>query len=105
MPDSDAAADPEDIVLYEKDEAGVAWITLNRPKQLNAINMAMRDALWSYLEAARLDPDVRVLCFRGASARAFSAGADLPEVGTEPSGRSGERPGGTGGGSRGARED
>ncbi len=85
MPDADAAPDPEDLVLYEKGDPGVAWITLNRPRQLNAINMAMRDALWSYLEAASLDPDVRVLCFRGASGRAFSAGADISEFGTAPS--------------------
>lgn len=76
-------ADP--LVLYEKTEPGVAWITLNRPEALNAINLAMRDELWTYLQAVGWDPEVRVLCFRGASERAFSAGADIAEFGTAPS--------------------
>ena len=71
-------------VLYEKRE-GVAWITLNRPEVLNAVNLAMRDDLWVYLHAVRDDPDVRVVVFRGAGDRAFSAGADISEFGTAPS--------------------
>lgn len=78
-----AAAAP--LVLYEKQEPGIAWITLNRPAVLNAINLAMRDDLWTFLQAVRRDPDLRVLCFRGASPRAFSAGADVSEFGTAPS--------------------
>ena len=73
------------LVLYEKTGPGVAWLTLNRPHQLNAINLAMRDELWTYLQAARDDPDLRVLCFRGRSPRAFCAGADIREFGTAPS--------------------
>lgn len=72
-------------LLYEKGDDGVAWLTLNRPDVLNAANMAMRDALWSALEAVRDDPDVRVAVFRGAGERAFSAGADISEFGTSPS--------------------
>ena len=72
-------------LLYDKDDAGIAWLTLNRPDVLNAANMAMRDALWSALEAVRDDPDVRVAVFRGAGERAFSAGADISEFGTSPS--------------------
>ena len=73
-----------ELVRYEKTAPGVASITLNRPDALNAINMAMRDELWTYLQAAALDPEVRVLCFYGAG-RAFSAGADITEFGTAPS--------------------
>jgi enoyl-CoA hydratase/carnithine racemase len=73
-----------DLVLYEKTAPGVATITLNRPDALNAINMTMRDELWTYLQAAAWDPDVRVLCFFGAG-RAFSAGADITEFGSAPS--------------------
>jgi enoyl-CoA hydratase/carnithine racemase len=73
-----------DTVLYEKRE-GVAWLTLNRPAVLNAINMEMRDALWDVAGAIRDDPDVRVAVFKGAGERAFSAGADLSEFGTAPS--------------------
>ena len=76
---------PEPLILYDKPEAGIAWISLNRPEALNAINLEMRDALWTYLEAVSLDPDVRVLCFRGRGRRAFSAGADISEFGTAPS--------------------
>ena len=78
-----APADP--LVLYDKPEPGIAWITLNRPAALNAINMAMRDELWTYVAAAEADPDVRVLCLRGAGPRAFSAGADISEFGSAPS--------------------
>jgi len=75
---------PDATVLYEKRE-GVAWVTLNRPAVLNAINMEMRDALWDVAGAIRDDPDVRVAVFKGAGERAFSAGADLSEFGTAPS--------------------
>lgn len=72
-------------VVYEKDDAGIGWLTLNRPDVLNAMNMAVRDDLWSYMHAVREDPDVRVVVFRGAGERAFSAGADISEFGTAPS--------------------
>ncbi|MCK9517739.1 MAG: enoyl-CoA hydratase/isomerase family protein [Dehalococcoidia bacterium] len=71
-------------VLFDIDARGVATITLNRPNRLNAINMAMRDLLWTYLEACRDTPDVRLILFRGEGA-AFSAGADISEFGTAPS--------------------
>lgn len=71
-------------VLFDIDDRGVATITLNRPERLNAINMAMRDLLWEYLQACRDHPDVRAVCFRGEG-RSFSAGADVSEFGTAPS--------------------
>jgi enoyl-CoA hydratase/carnithine racemase len=71
-------------VLFDVDGRGVATITLNRPEQVNAISMEMRDLLWTYLEACRDDPEIRVIVFRGEG-RAFSAGADISEFGTAPS--------------------
>ena len=73
------------LVDYDKPLDGVAAITLQRPEALNAINLAMRDEIWTFVQAALLDPDVRVLIFRGAGPRAFSAGADITEFGTAPS--------------------
>lgn len=72
-------------LIYEKQDGGVAWVTLNRPEVLNAVNMAMRDELWEVFHALRDDPDVRVAVFRGAGDRAFSSGADISEFGTAPS--------------------
>ncbi len=74
----------EPLVLYEKRD-GIAWLTLNRPAALNAINLSMRDELWDLLQALRDDPEVRVGVFRGAGSRAFSAGADVKEFGSAPS--------------------
>jgi enoyl-CoA hydratase/carnithine racemase len=74
-----------DPVLYEKRDGGLAWVTLNRPETLNAINMRMRDDLWEIMHAVRDDPDVRAVVFRGAGEKAFSAGADITEFGTAPS--------------------
>ena len=73
-----------DTLLYDKQD-GIAWITLNRPDVLNAINMRMRDELWDVVQAVRDDPEVLVAIFRGAGERAFCAGADISEFGTAPS--------------------
>lgn len=73
------------LLVFDKDASGVAWLTLNRPDVLNAVNLGMRDELWSALLAVRDDPEVRVAVIRGAGERAFSAGADVTEFGTAPS--------------------
>ena len=72
-------------LLFEKSDGGVAWLTLNRPRVLNAMNMAVRDEMWSAMAAIRDDPDIRAAVIRGAGDRAFSAGADISEFGTAPS--------------------
>ncbi|HEX5141403.1 MAG TPA: enoyl-CoA hydratase/isomerase family protein [Dehalococcoidia bacterium] len=71
-------------ILYEVRD-GVARVTLNRPEVLNAINLQMRDDLWSALDAIEADDEAGVVVFRGAGDRAFSAGADISEFGTAPS--------------------
>ena len=71
-------------LTYEKD-GRIAWVTLNRPETLNAVNLQMRDELWEALHALRDDPEVAVAIFKGAGERAFSAGADVSEFGTAPS--------------------
>jgi enoyl-CoA hydratase/carnithine racemase len=73
-----------DTLLYDVRD-GVAFVTLNRPQVLNALNLAMRDELWAALDAIEADPDVGVVLFRGAGERAYSAGADISEFGTSPS--------------------
>lgn len=70
-------------VNYNKAD-GIAWISLNRPRVLNAYNMEMRDELYQVLGAVRDDPEVRVAVLQG-DGRAFCAGADLTEFGTAPS--------------------
>ncbi len=70
-------------VLYSK-RGPVAWVTLNRPDQFNAYNMAMRDDLFGVLAAVHDDRDVRAMVLRGAG-RAFSTGGDLTEFGMAPS--------------------
>jgi len=75
----------ESPVLYEKGGEGIAWVTLNRPDVLNALNMRARDELWEIMHAVGADPEVRAVIFRGAGERAFSAGADISEFGTAPS--------------------
>ena len=68
----------EQSLLYEVRD-GIAWITLNRPEALNAINRAVRDGLGQAWAAFAADPSARVAVLTGAGGRAFSAGADLKE--------------------------
>ncbi len=71
-------------IIYDKGN-GIGWITLNRPKALNAVNIKMRDELYEVLPAIKDDPEVKVAIVKGAGDRAFSAGADISEFGTTPS--------------------
>jgi enoyl-CoA hydratase len=67
-----------ETLLVERD-GGLVVVTLNRPKQLNAINRPMireLDALAADLEG---DATARVVVFTGAGDRAFLAGADITE--------------------------
>ena len=73
-----------EVIIYEK-QSGVGYITLNRPKALNAYNIRMRDELYQVLEAIKNDDDVRVVIVKGAGEKAFCAGADLTEFLTAPS--------------------
>ena len=66
-----------ETVLYEV-ERGVATLTLNRPKSLNALNGKMVEELMDVQRRFAKDDDVRVMVVTGAG-RAFSAGFDLKE--------------------------
>lgn len=73
-----------EVIIYEKHD-GIAFITLNRPKALNAYNIKMRDELYEVLGAIKDDPEVQVVILKGAGEKAFCAGADLTEFLTAPS--------------------
>lgn len=66
-------------LLYEKKE-GIAYITFNRPKFLNALNRKTMEELHQVLLDARDDASVRVLILTGAGEKAFVAGADINEL-------------------------
>ena len=65
----------EKEVIYEIKE-GIAYITLNRPEKLNAINPEMRALLWDAFQDVKSNPEVRCAIVTGAG-RAFSTGHDL----------------------------
>lgn len=66
-------------ILYEKRD-GIAFITFNRPKVLNALNRKTMEELREILLDARGDDAVRVLILTGAGEKSFVAGADIGEL-------------------------
>ena len=62
-------------IIYERRDA-IAYITLNRPDKLNAINGPLLADFQEAMDVAEIDPDVRVVIITGAG-RAFSAGFDI----------------------------
>jgi enoyl-CoA hydratase len=58
-------------------EQHVAWITINRPEQLNALNAETLQDLTAAVRTAGDDETVRVVVITGAGEKAFIAGADI----------------------------
>src|SRR5258706_13791171 len=80
-----AAAATLENVAYEKKDA-IAYITVNRPKVLNALNAKTVGELRTAFEEARDDASVRGVILTGAGGKAFVAGAGNTEAPRRPAG-------------------
>jgi enoyl-CoA hydratase/carnithine racemase len=78
------AALAADKLLLREDKAGIARLTLNRPKQYNALSAELLSELQAALESIEQDASVRVVVIAG-SGRAFCAGHDLKQMRATPS--------------------
>jgi E-phenylitaconyl-CoA hydratase len=66
-------------VPYEKHDR-IAYVTINRPEAMNAINAEVRRGLAAAFDDFRRDPETWVAIVTGTGDKAFSAGADLKEM-------------------------
>src|SRR5207248_9058547 len=73
------AAPAFETLVYEK-KNGIAYVTLNRPKVLNALSKRTWEDLRAAFENARDDAAVRGVILTGAGDKAFIAGADISEL-------------------------
>lgn len=68
----------ENILYHVQNE--IAYLTVNRPRQLNALNRKTLQEIGSVADKLKDDESVKVLIVRGAGGRAFVAGADITEM-------------------------
>jgi len=68
-----------ETIIYEKKDDGVALLTLNRPKALNAFNSLLVEETIDICSKVNADPSVKVLVCTGAG-KGFSAGGDVGEL-------------------------
>jgi hypothetical protein len=68
-------------IIFQVDE-GIATISFNRPKALNALNAALIEEFSQALDEIAADEDIRVLVLTGAGDKSFVAGADINELAT-----------------------
>lgn len=73
----------DDVLLVEKKD-GVAIVTLNRPKSLNAFDSQLRAAMRDVVARLEDDNDLKIVVIKGAG-RGFCAGADLADDSQGPS--------------------
>jgi enoyl-CoA hydratase len=76
------------VLRVERGE-GIATVTLNRPRAMNALSRELRAAITRAFQELARDPEVGVVIVTGAGDRAFCAGLDLKELGGETGGRGG----------------
>ena len=65
--------------ILSENKEGICYITINRPKQLNALNGATINELNQAIIVAEKDTGVRCIILTGADTKAFVAGADIKE--------------------------
>ena len=71
-------ADYQHILVERQEHIGI--VTLNRPKELNALNLQLVSELAQALEAFDRDESIRCIVLTGAGEKAFAAGADIKEM-------------------------
>src|SRR5512140_2863115 len=76
---SSAVSPTFENLTYEKKNS-IAYVTINRPKVLNALNMATMEELRKVFHAIKDDAEVRAVIFTGSGEKAFIAGADINEL-------------------------
>ena len=76
------SAGPDESLVHAERHGPVVRITLNRPDKFNALSSALMTALNATLRDVASDPEVRVVVL-AAEGRAFSAGHDLTEMGSD----------------------
>lgn len=84
MQTSDVLPAAEPYVLADRDARGAVRLTLNRPRQFNALSEEMLAALQAELDAIAADPQARVVVIAGQG-KAFCAGHDLKQMRANPS--------------------
>jgi enoyl-CoA hydratase len=76
-PESIAAA-PDQVLAETDRDTGVGYVTLNRPDKHNCLSVPMRDRLIDVIEGFNVDPDVKVIVFRG-NGKSFCSGNEINE--------------------------
>lgn len=77
-PSSEKYAGMENIMYHVQNQ--IAYLTINRPRQLNALNQKTLLEISAVADKLKYDESVKVLIVRGAGGRAFVAGADISEM-------------------------
>jgi enoyl-CoA hydratase len=67
----------ENILLETKEN--ISFITINRPKQLNALNIKTIQELLVAVKEVESDNNIKCVIFTGSESKAFIAGADIKE--------------------------
>jgi enoyl-CoA hydratase/carnithine racemase len=70
---------PYEHILFEQSD-GVAIITLNRPRVLNALSMPLTLEVDAAIGHCEEDDEIKAIIITGAGEKAFSAGADIHEM-------------------------
>ena len=70
-------SDPDVVVTVE---GPLAWIRINRPEKLNALNESVREQIMEAVDTLASDDRVKVAILHGSGDKAFAAGADVAEL-------------------------
>ena len=68
----------ENVLFNEKD--GIMFITINRPKALNALNSQTVNELGEVISSVEKRKDIKVVIITGSGEKSFVAGADIAEM-------------------------